>query len=386
MTNREPTLTVEKRLTPEIHYREETNHVNLTLPKRFCGLWLDGIDEPVSDLDVMTIRLRFGAVTVDAEGIGGVETLPEYRRQGYARRVLSHALEGMTKRVSVAFISEGIEGLYEKFGFVPCLTDGHLTVPVHHVERQRDQLTKTASTYTLRPHTPDDLPAMIALYNTLHANRPWTLERQPTWNRVIERKTWHPGSEGWVLEEAGQLVGYAILKGHSFGQVRRNMVVNELTAQNSVVAQYLLAEISAWCSQYHLSEFQVQEPVDSVVSQVARRLGCTYQQEYIGTGGMMGAILNRTALLQQLEPELHRRLDNREQTAHQRAFKLLRQGDLIPDNATLLRLLLGFWSIVDAQANGTIIPEAYERICRGWFPGGNTSSLPMPFAHQLDRY
>lgn len=386
MSDKEPTYAIDEPLEPGLHYREETGHEVHTLPKRFCGLWLDGVDDPVSDIDVLSFRKRFGAVAVDAEGLGGVETLPEYRQQGYVRKVITKAMEGMAERVAVAFIPDGIESLYEKFGFVSCLADGYLTVPVRHVESQLGHLPKTASNYTLREHTSDDLPAMIDLYNVIHAHRPWTFERQASWNRIPKQQTWRPGSEVLVLEDAERLVGYAILKRYTFGQISRNFIVEELTAENMAAAQYLLAEISARCRQHYLSEFQVREPIDSIVGRIAQWLGCTYHQEYFATGGIMGLILNREQLLDQLAPELLRRLGNAEQTGHDAAFALLQQGEFIPDNSTLLRLLIGYWSLADAQINGMVIPKAYESVCRGWFPGGNTPSLPMPYSHYVDRY
>ncbi len=84
---------------------------------------------------MLSLRQRFGAIAVASEGIGGVETLPQFRQRGYMSKVLSKALAGMAKRVAVAFVSDGIEDLYEKFGFVNCLAEAHLSVPVRNVER-----------------------------------------------------------------------------------------------------------------------------------------------------------------------------------------------------------------------------------------------------------
>jgi hypothetical protein len=116
-------------------------------------------------------------------------------------------------------------------------------------------------------------------------------------------------------------------------------------------------------------------------------MGCQYLQSYPASGNMMGAIMNRGRLLQQLEPELRRRSNYRESAeGHAIAFSALQRGELVPDNQTLLRLLLGYWSVTDAQAAGTLIPAHYEQICTAWFPGGGTPSLPAPYAHKLDRY
>ncbi|MEM7034987.1 MAG: GNAT family N-acetyltransferase, partial [Chloroflexota bacterium] len=247
-------------------------------------------------------------------------------------------------------------------------------------------LLRADSPYTLRAFTADDLPAMIDLYNTVHATRPWTFERQANWNRIRPQQTWRAGSEVIILTEGDRLVGYAILPRYTYGQVSRQYVVDELTAENRTVAQHLLAEISARCHQFYLSEFQIREPLDSMVGTVAQAIGCFYRQEFFSAGGILGLILNRQKLLDELEPELRRRLGSGDQTDHAQAFAKLQQGDLIPDDTTLLRLLLGTWSLVEAEVNGTVIPPTYQRICQGWFPGGGTYFLPTPYSHYLDRY
>jgi hypothetical protein len=107
------------------------------------------------------------------------------------------------------------------------------------------------------------------------------------------------------------------------------------------------------------------------VGQEARRLGCEHRQSYPASGGMMGAILNRQRLLQALEPELRRRLNCDEWSGeHKIVFNSLQQGDLAPDNRVLLRLLVGYWSVADAQTAGAMIPVRSERICAAWFPVG----------------
>ncbi|MEU1320654.1 GNAT family N-acetyltransferase [Streptomyces tibetensis] len=92
-------------------YAEVADQDVRSLRTRLCRL-RTGDGEPVAELGAVSFRLRFGAVAVAAEGIGGVETQPEFRRQGHMSRLLRRALDGMAQRVDVAFVSEAIEGLY----------------------------------------------------------------------------------------------------------------------------------------------------------------------------------------------------------------------------------------------------------------------------------
>src|SRR5262245_60486647 len=123
-------IEVDEQLAPGLRYTEETGRSQSSLPVRDCWLWRAGVDQPISGLNLVSFQQRFGAVAVPAEGIGGVETLPAFRRQGHIRTLMSAALKGIAARVPVVFLSDGIDELYERFGFVSCLAEAHLLVPV----------------------------------------------------------------------------------------------------------------------------------------------------------------------------------------------------------------------------------------------------------------
>jgi hypothetical protein len=375
----------EQAVEPGINYTEDTSRTQPGLAMRDCSLWQAGVDEPISGLNLLAFRQRFGAVSVPAEGIGGVETKPEFRRQGYVGKLLTKVIESAAKRVPVLFVSEAIEDLYEKFGFVNCLADACVSLPVRNVERMIGLAAQAPG--NLRSFSHADLPAMIALYNTAHAQRPWTRERPAEWNGLLATRTWQPGSEVIILERDGQVAGYAILREPQYGHVMDSLDADELAASDIEAAQALLAEVATRCLQIRLSEFSVREPLDSAVGQAAQRIGCTYRQTFARSGGMMGAILDRQRLLALLEPELRRRLPSADlQAVHTAAFDALCRGQLVPDARDLLRLLVGHWSTANARAYGMAVPAEYERILGAWFPGGGTQVLALPYAHTLDRY
>ena len=377
---------VEEDIEPGLKYTEETGRSQLSRPVRDCSLWQAGVDEPISGLNALSFRQRFGAVSVPAEGIGGVETAPPFRRRGAIGKLLTKTVTEIAKRVPIVFVSNAIEDLYEKFGFVNCLAEAYLSVPVRNVERLASRST-LASPLRVRDFSPDDLPAMLTLYNTVHAHRSWTHERQAGWNQLVVTQTWQPGSEVVILERDEQVAGYAIMKESQFGHGVSPFVVDELTARDTEAAEALLIDVAARCWHRRLSEFWVREPLDSAVGTAARRLGCAYHQTFPPSGGMMGAITDRQQLLRVLEPELRRRLPTDDlHTAHSAAFDALSRGEVIVDNRDLLRLLVGYWSSTDVRVLGTLIPTQYQPVCDAWFPGGGTRLLPLPYAHTLDRY
>ncbi|MFG1665042.1 GNAT family N-acetyltransferase [Streptomyces sp. Y7] len=370
---------------PAIRYSEVADQDVRSLRTRYCRLRTEA-GAPVAELEAVSFRVRFGAVAVAAEGIGGVETEPEFRRRGHMSRLLRQALAGVAQRVDVAFVSDGVEGVYEKFGFVGAVAEGALIVPVRNVERAAGDDPR-AAVPGVRSGSAADLPAMVRLYNTAHAQRPWTHERHVGWNRLVPQATWKPGSQTLVLHTHGTLAGYAVLEGRAFGDPVGSVVVDELVAEDAAATALLLTALARLCWQRRLSEFTVREPADSLVGRVARHMGCTDQRGFRPSGGMMAAVLNRSALVRKLEPELRRRADGQQpDQVYDTALAALRRGDLIPDDTALVRLLLGHWSTGDADAASAAMPDQYRDLCAAWFPGGGTPSLPTPYAHRLDRY
>ncbi|MFF8381583.1 GNAT family N-acetyltransferase [Streptomyces sp. NPDC015661] len=370
---------------PAVRYTEVADQDVRSLRTRLCRLRTDA-GAPVAELEAVSFRVRFGAVAVAAEGIGGVQTEPEFRRRGHMGRLLRQALAGMAQRVDVAFVSDGVEGVYEKFGFVGAVAEGALVVPVRNVERATGN-DPAAAVPGVRSGSAADLPAMVRLYNTAHAQRPWTHERHVGWNRLVPQATWKPGSQTLVLRSHDALAGYAVLEGRAYGDPLGSVVVDELVAEHAAAAALLLAALARLCWQRRLSEFTVREPADSLVGRVARHMGCTEQRGFRSSGGMMAAVLNRSALVRRLEPELRRRAaGQRPDQGYDTALAALRRGGLFPDDTALVRLLLGQWSTGDADAAGVALPDRYLDLCAAWFPGGGTPSLPTPYAHRLDRY
>jgi hypothetical protein len=373
-------------ISADLRYTEEIRPTAPDLTERDCSLWKAGVEKPVSELNLLAFRQRFGSVVVPAEGIGGVQTLPEFRRQGYIRTLLLKVMASSATRVPIMFVSEAIEGLYEKFGCVPCLAEGSLSIHLRNLDHIADW-TAAASSGQLRSFTRADLPALVALYNQVHAQRTWTHARHATWDHLRERRVWQPGSELLMFERQGQLAGYAILNEPQFGHLKESFAVDEMAATDVDAAQALLAEVGARCSAMRFSEFTVREPRDSAVGQAAQRIGCAYNQTFPRTGGMMGVILDRQRLLTLLEPELQRRLPGADlHAAHTAAFDALCSGAIALDSRDLLRLLLGYWSAADARAYGVALPDQHAAVLDAWFPGGGTPKLLLPYAHMLDRY
>jgi hypothetical protein len=100
-----------------------------------------------------------------------------------------------------------------------------------------------------------DLPALVRLYNTLHAQRPWTHERHVGWNRLVPQGTWNPRSQTLVLRIHDALAGYAVLEGRAFGDPVGSVLVDEVVAEDAAAAAPLLTALARLCWQRRLSEW-----------------------------------------------------------------------------------------------------------------------------------
>ena len=365
-----------------MRYTEERGEPKRSFPRRRCALWSGEHAEPVSKLALLTLELRFGVVTLPVEGYEGVSTPPEHRRRGYMARLLRRSFASARQRVSVACLF-GIDDLYPRYGFVTCVADSELRVYLDNACRLDG-----AVDGAVRAGGPADLPAMRALYNQVHATRPWTVARGPTWDRVPQAGEWQPGSEVHLAERGGTLQGYLVLRSHLFGWRSRRFELREIVARDTASAGVLLAYALQRARQLNYDRMTVHEPPDSPVAQVARSVGCELVNRYCAAGGGMGRILDRARFVDGIVPELTRRgrAAGVTESAAVPALAALRCGGLVPDDGDLLRLVVGYQrldEVADERQGGD---DAARAVAAAWFPGGGGAVLPVPFAHHLDHY
>jgi GNAT superfamily N-acetyltransferase len=347
-------------------------------PKRWidCQLWLDELDDPVSYLSIVPYRMRFGECDIPVEGIGGVATLPTYRRKGYASILMQKAITRAAERVNVVFLN-GINGFYNKLGFTTCWSKDTLKVSVKSARKL-----KVERSVNIREWRESDLEAAAALYNRLNSTRPCTAVREPkTYTGPRRPRDWHRGERGLVAESNGQMMGYAIFTNEMFGHTLP-FEVRELSALERPAAVTIIQAVAEIASSWGYGEMIVLEPIDSLAGSLLRDIGCEVQQRYDSDGGWMGRILNRKRFIRALAPELARRASVEDPSA----ITALESGILVRDDGRLLRLLIGYWSWLDAKWAGEIAPMEFSGIINTWFPGGGNQILPRPFLHSVDRF
>ena len=229
---------------------------------------------------------------------------------------------------------------------------------------------------------------MRALYNRVHATRPWTVARGPNWDRVPQAGEWQPGSETHLMERDGILQGYVVLRSHLFGWRSRRFELREIVARDTGTAAILLAYALHRARQLNYDRIAVHEPPDSSVGQVARSVGCEQVNRYWAAGGGMGRIVDRARFVDAIAAELARRARAAgvSESVAAPAQAALRDGTLVPDDGDLLRLVVGYQrldEVADERQGGA---DAERAVAAAWFPGGGGAVLPVPFAHHLDHY
>ena len=369
---------VDETIDRDIRYTESMGD-NDNGTYRECALRTPDLEKPVSALKLYDFEQRFGGVAVQVEGVGDVSTDPEQRRKGYVSQLLRRTLEGAATRVDAMFLF-GISGLYSKFGFVSCLGGSWFTLWLKGADRLAGG--RMLSAENLRA---EDLPAINAMFNAEHRERPWTRVRT---DRVARRlnnsQSWRPSPETVVFRDGSIIRAYAVISGYGYGWGRESFNVIDSGADSPETAAALIADLRGRGIDRGVDTITVHAPPDSTIGRTVRLLGGEYHRNFNADGGGMGIILNRRALVETLEKELDRRC--RATGLAPEVLTALASEEFVAEPGVLMRLLTGYWSWADALHAGEIERERYDDTMRQLFPGGGTPSLLEPFACGIDGY
>ena len=369
---------VDEALEGNLRYTE-TLEANPQGPVRTCALHLTGADKPVSSMRVYGFEQRFGAVAVSVEGIGAVNTNPDYRRRGYASQLMRLVLKSASTRVDAMFLF-GIRGFYGSFGFTPCLADSSFSLWLKNAAELF--VPEDFETVAIAK---DDIPRVVPLFNAHHRERPWTLVRDEGLTAgLAERGGNRPGAESFILRDQGRIRGYAIVEERRFGWLTQSFRVMEALADSCESARGVISVLRDLGLRCGVDTITIREPGDSVVGRTLRMLGAELRRSYRADGGAMGVILNRESLVDRLAPELQRRAG--EAVMSPQAVEALAKGGVAPDSGNLLKLLLGYWSWDDAEHAGEVASDDLRPTMVACFPGGGTPRLLEAYSHDLDRY
>jgi predicted acetyltransferase len=264
------------------------------------------IDEQVvSWLWVIDYQMRIGAAQVRMAGIGGVNTNHEHRMKGYMRTLFEDTVRYMIDQgydVSMLF---GIDRFYTKFGYASCLPSHKQTVQTRDAEEAcKEQYGD--QTYTLSALEPQDMDAVLALYNRNNAARMGTIVRYREYFEKFSKGTWWGvPPEGLVIKDQTDqvLLAYAVLD-----KTDRAVNVIEIECSDDALFSSMMAAFAERAIDKRCGHITFYQPRDHAFAEYAQRFGCKWEIECPKDGGGMMRILNLKSTFDKVRPELERRI------------------------------------------------------------------------------
>lgn len=345
---------------------------------------------------IVPFTIRVGCATVRMDGIGGVETKPEHRLKGYARRVLWRSVEEMSVGDAGITMLYGIRDFYHRFGYVTAGPEYWLFL--YNVQAQ----SPLPAGWSVREFTAQDLSAVQRIYEEATALSTGVAVRSaqsPVWHRLLETPGSYPQDECWVaVSPAGEIAGY-LWRARWCWSIRDilerefpdALCFGEAIALTSGAASALLAFCRRRAREEGKEEVLLPVPPDTVLANTARFTDCRMVQMYSANGNSMVRLLDAFRLLKALEPELSRQarlasgIETRELTlctdAGEATLRVSAEGVVVTAEAeglrdrvmlpqgTLARMALGFAPAGELCAQlDTALPAEVVALLEKLFP------------------
>jgi predicted acetyltransferase len=147
-------------------------------------VWGAIIDEKLASvLTAISFSMRFEAQAIPMCGVGGVATLPEYRRRGAVRLLISEMLQSYRKKGFVfSYLFPFSFSYYSQFGYAPGCQRFRVSYPVNLLSchRENGHVRHTAGLA--------DLETIAAIYSRFTANTNGAVLRsRSTWEKMLKR-------------------------------------------------------------------------------------------------------------------------------------------------------------------------------------------------------
>lgn len=258
-------------------------------------LTIDG--EDISNVSVLDLPMRVGGAVVRCGGIGGMSTLREHRNKGYARRVLTEALEHMREERYHLSALFGIADFYDRFGYGPGLVECEAQVITRYAER-------AAARHAVRDFRPEDAPVVAEMHEALHRTRTASIVRDPaTWTRFERGTRWTDRVGAFVVLDGERPIGYASYDLDPWRCAIAEVGYSGPAAYDTIIAQ---AARIAW--ERRLERITFHAPPDDPFIRYCRRYGCEVRANYPCSGNGMARVIDQAGLLGTLRPVLEERL------------------------------------------------------------------------------
>ena len=254
-------------------------------------------ERSISWCSIVDRRMRIGESVVAMGGIGGVGTLPEFRRKGYSRQVMEAAMAVMGReRHGVSFL-HGIQEFYHRFGYVTCMAEHELSLDTRDAER----CGRGAKTRRLKT---GDLPPIARLYNRDNAGRTGSAVRDPRRWRGFRKGTWWstPAATQLVVDGRDRIIGYVV-----YDDVGTCCRAAEVVGRGKLVFATILDFLARRAVKLRLERVYVNVPADHPFAIYCREFGLRLHTMYPRNEKAMGRIVDFRTCIDSVIPTLARR-------------------------------------------------------------------------------
>ncbi|MGI5520858.1 GNAT family N-acetyltransferase [Micromonospora sp. CA-259024] len=181
---------------------------------------------------------------VPAADVAGVAVAPEARGRGVARAMLTALLRGAHERgAALSALYPTVAAPYRACGWEATGVLRTVDLPTVALPRHRPD-----PRLTVRAGTPADLPAVAALYERVARHRNGPLTRRGELFDVHAADGGLPGDGLTLVEEDGDLVGYATWRrGRGYG-ADSVLTVDEALASTADAAREIVGVLGSWAS------------------------------------------------------------------------------------------------------------------------------------------
>ncbi|MBI2823825.1 MAG: GNAT family N-acetyltransferase [Planctomycetia bacterium] len=271
-------------------------------------------DQIVSHLLVSKRVMHFGSLCFPVDCLSWLGTLPEFREQGLATRLVRATEETLARDGAVmGVLKTRIPHFFRRFGWAMCGRHSQAQAGSRDLLAQLSArgLVPGESSVAIRPWRQVELPAVMRLYRERTAGRAGHFERtEAYWRWLVSRKSFEriyvaiDGPDNFELQDdPARLVGYLITSEDR---------VLELAAAGTHphVARELLARACSEAIERDSHTVTLHAPPDDPLFEIFEIAGGTLQCSESNQGEVfMVRLTNPAAMLRLLCPELHRRAD-----------------------------------------------------------------------------
>ncbi|MCA0455443.1 MAG: GNAT family N-acetyltransferase [Chloroflexi bacterium] len=255
----------------------------------------------ISALSLIPWLWRCEDVLLKSGEMGVVGTLPEYRKRGLIRTLVTRHRELLREGDYDLSNIQGNPYFYRQFGY-------EYAIPLeanYHLERHNlpDAPGEAAAAFQVRRATPSDIPALMELYDEAAKQLDISAVRDAaTWQYQLEGVKGDTESEFWlVIDAQGVTVGYWRIAFHGFGA---GLIVCESSRLTVPVAEAVVVKLKALAVERGKPDIRLNLPANSDLIQ----LGKIWHVHHEGAYAWQIQIVDVARLLRKIAPVLERRI------------------------------------------------------------------------------